>query len=573
MNTMKEIFGKCKKIKFGSATLMLIFCFVFCPPTFAQTTEFTYQGKLNDTGTPSATYDFEFRLCASETSCSTPLAIDSRPGIAVSSGGIFTVKINFGSGQFDGSDRFLEIAVKRPSDTIFVTLAPRQQLTSTPYTIQSLKANNSLQLGGVAANQFVLTGDPRLDANNYVQNTLAPQTSVNFNIGGTGAANILNATSQFNLGGSRILSNTGTNNLFAGVGAGAGNTTGNSNSFFGANTGNANTTGTLNSFFGTSAGLSSTTGGFNSFFGFEAGKSNTISSGNSFFGERAGRLSTAGGNSFFGSIAGTNNTTGNFNSFFGDSAGVNNTTGSSNTFIGEGTGILSTTTPQVNNSTAIGTGARVSTSNTIVLGTNLETTRIPGKMVTNKLIMGGGALESGGVAQTFDSGSISGIFTGNIFLSGLNNLLASPVHLCIRTTSLGGGFGGEGLARCSTQFSSVTNKTDVQSFSSGLSVIKRLKPVSFKWKSDNTNDVGLNAEDVAEIAPQLVTRSDKGEIEDVKEGSLNVLFINAFKEQQSQIEAQAAQIKQQQQQIDALKNLVCAMSREAEICKEKRDED
>jgi hypothetical protein len=38
-------------------------------------TEFTYQGKLADTETPSTTYDFEFRLCGTATlDCTTPLA-------------------------------------------------------------------------------------------------------------------------------------------------------------------------------------------------------------------------------------------------------------------------------------------------------------------------------------------------------------------------------------------------------------------------------------------------------------------------------------------------------------------
>ena len=36
--------------------------------------EFTYQGKLTDSGTPSPTYDFEFRLCTAESAgnCSLP---------------------------------------------------------------------------------------------------------------------------------------------------------------------------------------------------------------------------------------------------------------------------------------------------------------------------------------------------------------------------------------------------------------------------------------------------------------------------------------------------------------------
>ena len=222
--------------------------------TFAQTTEFTYQGKLNDTGTPAAAYDFVFRLCASESaSCLPPLATSFQSGVPVSSGGIFTVKLDFGSMNFDGTERFLEIGVRRANEGSYITLAPRQKLTSAPYAVQSLKATDALNLGGVAANQFVLTNDSRLDANNYVQNTTTAQTGVNFNVGGTGTANIFNATTQFNLNGSRILSNPGTNNIFAGVNAGQFNSTGSFNTFFGFGAGSNNITGSRNTMIGYNA--------------------------------------------------------------------------------------------------------------------------------------------------------------------------------------------------------------------------------------------------------------------------------------------------------------------------------
>ncbi|MEP6704481.1 MAG: hypothetical protein ABJB34_06730, partial [Acidobacteriota bacterium] len=198
--------------------------------TSAQTTEFTYQGKLSDSGTPSATYDFEFRLCNSATDCTTPLATLQKLAMPVSNG-VFTVTLDFGSATFDGTSRWLEIAVKQPAQGTFTTLTPRQALTSAPYSIKSLKSLDAENLGGMAATQFVQTTDPRLDATNYVQNTNIPQAGVNFNIGGTGTATILDARVQFNLGGDRILSNVGTANLFAGSGAGASNTSGSSNSF------------------------------------------------------------------------------------------------------------------------------------------------------------------------------------------------------------------------------------------------------------------------------------------------------------------------------------------------------
>ena len=73
---------------------------------YAQSTVFTYQGKLVDGALPaSASYDFEFRLFDSLTG-------GTQLGSAVKSlnvpvaNGIFTVLVDFGS-QFSGEDRFL----------------------------------------------------------------------------------------------------------------------------------------------------------------------------------------------------------------------------------------------------------------------------------------------------------------------------------------------------------------------------------------------------------------------------------------------------------------------------------
>ncbi len=126
------------------------------------------------------------------------------------------------------------------------------------------------------------------------------------------------------------------------------------------------------------------------------------------------------------------------------------------------------------------------------------------------------------------------------------------------------------LTSCTTSASSLQFKTDSQPFSGGLNIIERLKPVTFRWKEGETRDIGLNAEDVAEVEPSLITRNKKGEIEDLKEGSLNAVFINAFKEQQQQLEAQQEQIRRQQRQIEALKNVVCATTPQADLCKAER---
>ncbi len=740
--------NSCAPKKLAMFLRLMILSFVFAVTAFAQTSAFTFQGKLNNGGVPANTnFDMRFALfdaAGTGNQVGSTLTLTNVGTV----GGIFTVQLDFGADAFTGADRFVEISISPAGQNNFVTLAPRQRLTSAPYSVQSLKAatadtsDNSLNLGGIAASGYVQTSDARLTdarvplpgSTDYVQNNPnAPQGGVNFSIGGTGSANILNAVTQFNLGGQRFISaaangnlfvgagtganTTGDRNTFVGLNAGAANTFGSSNSFFGdaagiQNTGQlnsffgvdagrnnagtqnsffggfvgyANTDGSLNSFFGYSAGfnntagsensffgnssgITNTTGNANSFFGFESGRQNGTGSNNSFFGSRAGgnnfsgasnsfvggfagRLNTTGNsNSFVGASAGFNNTTGNFNLFFGASAGIINSTGSNNTILGANANLGAN---NLNNAAAIGFGALVTQSNSLILGgitgfnggtdTNVgigttsplaklhiarieEGIRLQGKAVNNNnlaymsfvdgagnqmgyvgdggfndrgifltatgddvalitpagrvltasfagnVLMRGGANVLGATAdfyaaQTIDTGNFKGLFTPNLFLSGLDTFAPSAMHICARLQTIGGS-GGYALTRCTTALASAEAKTDFQPFSGGLSIIRRLNPTVFKWKADGTTGVGLNAEEVAEVAPQLVTRNERGEVEDVRENSLNLVFINAIKEQQKQIEAQAEQIKKQQSQIDALKKLVCRSDPQAEGCRE-----
>lgn len=123
--------------------------------------------------------------------------------------------------------------------------------------------------------------------------------------------------------------------------------------------------------------------------------------------------------------------------------------------------------------------------------------------------------------------------------------------------------------------SSLRFKTNVQPFRSGLDLVQKFRPISFDWKESGVSDLGLAAEEVAQIAPSFVYTNSQGEVQGVKYERLNLVLINAVKEQQAQIETQAAQIatqqatlKQQQQQLDALKKLVCQTHPQATACQE-----
>ena len=299
--------------------LLALSCFLPLT-TQAQTTTFTYQGRLSDSSAQAnGTYDLSFALFDAPTGGAQIGAPQTRT--VTISNGTFTVQLDFNAAAFPGADRYLEISVKRSPDTGFTTLQPRQQITSTPYAVRALAAttaDNATSLNGQPSSNYVTTNDARLSdsrqptagSNFYIQNQTAAQQSANFNIsgngtlGGTLSANAINSATQYNIGGSRVLSVAGTNNTFVGL-----------------RTGTANT-GAANIFVGEAAGLSNTTGSRNAFAGVEAGRFYETGSDNSFFGNSAGRTTA--------SVL----SSGSFNSFFGGGTGNSNVTCSNNTVIG-----------------------------------------------------------------------------------------------------------------------------------------------------------------------------------------------------------------------------------------------
>ncbi len=117
---------------------------------FAQDTAFTYQGKLNISGTPaSGTYEMQFQLFDSVKGGSQIGATVTDPNVAVVNG-VFTTTLDFGAAAFDGSPRFLETGVRSAGNPDpFTILAPRQQVKSAPYSIQS---RNSATADALSAN-------------------------------------------------------------------------------------------------------------------------------------------------------------------------------------------------------------------------------------------------------------------------------------------------------------------------------------------------------------------------------------------------------------------------------------
>ena len=123
----------------------------------AQSTAFTYQGRLDDGGNPaSGSYDIIFTLHDAAAAGNVIGGPVTNAPTSVSNG-LFTVTLDFGN-QFPGDARWLEIAVRTNGGGAFTTLAPRQPLTSTPYAIQALNSTTAAAVSGsIPASQITGT--------------------------------------------------------------------------------------------------------------------------------------------------------------------------------------------------------------------------------------------------------------------------------------------------------------------------------------------------------------------------------------------------------------------------------
>jgi hypothetical protein len=113
----------------------------------AQGTVFTYQGFLKVSGNPAnANYDFQFSLwtaASGGTQIGSTLTLTSVPV----QNGLFTVSLDFGN-VWDGSDRYLQIAVRPAGSGSYTTLSPRVKINPTPYAIRAGVASPAGSAGG-----------------------------------------------------------------------------------------------------------------------------------------------------------------------------------------------------------------------------------------------------------------------------------------------------------------------------------------------------------------------------------------------------------------------------------------
>ena len=88
-----------------------------------------------------------------------------------------------------------------------------------------------------------------------------------------------------------------------------------------------------------------------------------------------------------------------------------------------------------------------------------------------------------------------------------------------------------------TQFTSLSDKTlktNIRPIENSVALVQRLQGVRFDWLENNKSSLGLIAQEVEEVIPELV-ETDNG-IKSVSYSNMIGVLIEAIKEQQNQIE-------------------------------------
>jgi len=138
---------------------------------------------------------------------------------------------------------------------------------------------------------------------------------------------------------------------------------------------------------------------------------------------------------------------------------------------------------------------------------------------------------------------------GNVLLAPNAGLVGigemSPTHtLEIRV-------GGTTLADAWTTRSSLQFKTNIRPLLGALKKVEQLRGVSYSRKDDGRHEIGVIAEEVDRVVPEIVSRdSVTGEVQGVDYSRLVALLIEAVKSQQGQLRSQEAELQQLKRQVE-----------------------
>jgi hypothetical protein len=104
-----------------------------------------------------------------------------------------------------------------------------------------------------------------------------------------------------------------------------------------------------------------------------------------------------------------------------------------------------------------------------------------------------------------------------------------------------------------TENSSLRYKKDVETLKYGLETLLQLRGVRYVRKDNGITEIGVIAEEIEEVLPEIVLKNDEGQVDSVSYGRLSAIFIEAIKELKHELMEQNHVINEQNLIINELK--------------------
>jgi hypothetical protein len=137
---------------------------------------------------------------------------------------------------------------------------------------------------------------------------------------------------------------------------------------------------------------------------------------------------------------------------------------------------------------------------------------------TNSIVIGSGATGNGPNSITLDTGGAQTFFVPNLPAVGGMALMYSA----------GGQIG--------TAVSSRRYKKNIEDLAEYKDPVNRLRPVRFKYKANDVEDIGLIAEEVQDVVPEIVPKNKEGQPESVRYDLLSVILLQEFQKTHARLE-------------------------------------
>ena len=135
----------------------------------------------------------------------------------------------------------------------------------------------------------------------------------------------------------------------------------------------------------------------------------------------------------------------------------------------------------------------------------------------------------------FVSGTVSGSFIGDG--SGLSGISSAPFPFSGSAEITGSlNVTGSAFVTSLTETSALRYKKSVKSLKKQSTNVYKLRPVHFEWKDSSRGDIGLIAEEVQKIYPELVSIGIDGQAEGISYTKLTSVLIKTVQELSARIE-------------------------------------